>query len=300
METVKGAAEWIDIVNPDESQLAALKERFGLHPVIVDELKGASARSRVEHYDGYLFFILHFPLFDDDEKVSRRSEIDFIITRDTLVSIRYHDITPIAEFKALLTDENKKRELLSSTTELAYRLFHHILSYQRRQLGHIEKKLESLSGRLFSDREKEVLISISYVKRDISEYRMIIKPQEQLFRSLEEIGTAFFGADSKIYLTDLVGEHMKLVTQVDDYRQAIGDFEDTNNQMMNYKINDAMKKFSILSFLTFPFMLVAAIFSMNFHNTPLTDNVYGFWIVAGVIIGGVTVLFFYIKRKGWL
>ena len=87
--------------------------------------------------------------------------------------------------------------------------------------------------------------------------------------------------------------------QIDDYREAIGDFEDTNNQLMNLKINTAMKTFTSLSFLTFPFMLIAALFSMNTRGTPIIDLPYAFWIILGVMIVGMVAMTVYFKRKGW-
>ena len=91
----------------------------------------------------------------------------------------------------------------------------------------------------------------------------------------------------------------KVVNQLEDYREAISDFEDTNNQLMNLKINSVMKRFTSLSFLTFPFMLIAALFSMNTRGTPIVDNPYAFWIVLGIMVVGMVALVTYFRRKGW-
>ena len=85
-------------------------------------------------------------------------------------------------------------------------------------------------------------------------------------------GKKFWGDSAEIYLNDLMGDQLKVVNQLEDYREAISDFEDTNNQLMNLKINSVMKTFTSLSFLTFPFMLIAALFSMNTRDTPLIDT----------------------------
>ena len=96
-----------------------------------------------------------------------------------------------------------------------------------------------------------------------------------------------------------MGDQLKVVNQLEDYREAIADFEDTNNQLMNLKINTVMKTFTSLSFLTFPFMLIAALFSMNTRGTPIIDSPYAFWIVFGIMIVGMITMAAYFKRKGW-
>ena len=151
----------------------------------------------------------------------------------------------------------------SSSLELMYELIEHLITFEERQLRHIREKVESVGHEIFKDKEKEVLEQITYLKRDVSEYRIVVRLQGPILRSLLTKGKKFWGDDAEIYLNDLMGDQLKIVNQLEDYREAICDFEDTNNQLMNMKINTVMKTFTSLSFLTFPFMLLAAIFSMN-------------------------------------
>jgi magnesium transporter len=68
---------------------------------------------------------------------------------------------------------------------------------------------------------------------------------------------------------------------------------------MNLKINSVMKTFTSLSFLTFPFLLIASLFSMNTRDTPIVGLPYSFWIVLGIMVLGMVGLVAYFKRKGW-
>jgi magnesium transporter len=68
---------------------------------------------------------------------------------------------------------------------------------------------------------------------------------------------------------------------------------------MNLKINTVMKTFTSLSFLTFPFLLLAALFSMNTRDTPIIEMPHAFWIVFAIMILGMIGLVSYFKRKGW-
>ena len=58
--------------------------------------------------------------------------------------------------------------------------------------------------------------------------------------------------------------------------ETISDFEDTNNQLMNLKINEVMRTFTTLSFLTFPFVLIATIFGMGAKDAPFVNEPNGF------------------------
>ena len=81
-ERAKSGAQWFDILQPTKKDLDWIRKTFHIHPVIIEELKGPSARSRVEAYDHYLYLIYYFPVYDPQEETSRRTEIDFLITKN--------------------------------------------------------------------------------------------------------------------------------------------------------------------------------------------------------------------------
>jgi len=86
------------------------------------------------------------------------------------------------------------------------------------------------------------------------------------------------------------------MNQIDDYRETISDFEDSNNQLMNLKINEVMRTFTTLSFLTFPFVLIATIFGMGAKDAPFVNEPNGFWIILVAMGVLMVVLAMYFKN----
>lgn len=284
--------KWLDILRPAEKELKRLQAKFKIHPVTIEELKGPSARAHVEVFRNYIYFIYYFPLYDPVEETSWRTEIDFIVPKNTVITVRYE------EFEAL---RDLKTQAAHNSIQLTCEIIRALMQFQERQLRHIAEKTEAVGQELFKDREKEVLEKLSRLKRDVSEYRMIVKHQGPILRSLLNQGVHFGSEADRPYLNNLVGEHLKLVNQLDDYREAITDFEDTNNQLMNIKTTEVMRTFTTLSFLTFPFMLIAAIFGMErLQGIPLTDSPHGFWVVFGGMAAAMAVLAIYFKKRGWI
>lgn len=292
MEIKKGkGVEWVNVGKPTSKDLAWLEKEYKLHPIIVDELRGPSARSRVEAYKDYLYFIYYFPIYDTSDEASARTEIDFIVTKNSVATVHYDGLDGALDGLDVTHCD--------SSLAVTYRVIEHLIAFQERQLRHIREKVELVGRDIFKDKEKQVLERITYLKRDVSEYRIVVRLQEPVLRSLLSKGKKFWGESAEIYLNDLMGDQLRVVNQLEDYREAISDFEDTNNQLMNLKINSVMKTFTSLSFLTFPFMLVASIFSMKTGGVPFVDHPYGFWIVVGFIATGMMSLAIYFKRKGW-
>ncbi len=286
------------MTRPSLKDLDWLEKEFSLHPIIVGELKGPSARARVESYKNYLYFIYYFPLYDAKDSTSVRSEIDFVVTKNAVVTVHYEPLGEV--FKDFRFEDSHRGDgSFLNSLQLMHDLIEHLITFQERQLRHIREKVEAVSKEIFKGREKEVLERITHLKRDVSEYRISVRLQEPILKSLYAKGVEFWGADAEVYLNNLIGEQLKIVNQIQDYRETIADFEDTNNQLMNVKINNAMKTFTALSFLTFPFVLVAAVFSMRVADMPLMDTPHAFWIIVGAMLACMLALVAYFKRKGW-
>lgn len=301
METIKGKVSWIDIVKPTEEDISWLKKNYRFHHLILDELRLPSARSKIDFRKDYFYFVYYFPVYDLKEQVSRRGEIDFIVTKKEVITVSYDEVEVFDDKRRSLKPES---HVFQDSMMLVHHLIETLLSFQQRQLIHIGRKVEEVSSELFKEREKqreqELLQKISYLKRDISQYRIIIKPQRHILDSFFQGGCGFLGSQCQIYLNDLIGEHMKIVDQLEDYRQAVDDFESTNNQLINIKNTQVVKTFTILAFVTFPMMLFSAIFSMNTKNTPIVDGDNGFWVILGIMVMAMLVMFAYFKKRDWL
>jgi magnesium transporter len=284
--------QWTDIVKPTAKDLARLKKEFDLHPLIVEELKGPSARTRVEAQPDYLYFIYYFPIYDAAEGTSSRAEIDFIVSKDAVVTVHYEP------FDAILAgfDPGERKTSL----EVMYEVVKHLILFEERQLRHIREKAEDIGRELFKNKEKEILETINYLKRDVSEYRIVVRLQEPILKSLAAKSQKFWGGDAELYLSDLLGEQSKIVSQLEDCRDAIADFEETNTGLMNLKINNVMKMLASLSFVAFPAILLAEIFTMNTRDMPIVGLPHAFAIVVGAMAIMVLVTFFYFKKKDWL
>src|SRR5690348_604591 len=96
--SMKNKVEWLDFQKPTKKDLDFLKKKFKFHDVILRELQEPSARSRVESYDNYLFLVYYFPIYDPKEQSSRRTEVDFLITKNAIITSHYE---PFEFFKEL-------------------------------------------------------------------------------------------------------------------------------------------------------------------------------------------------------
>jgi len=295
---------WIDIFNPTKKDIEYVGKQGRFHPIILDELLHASARSKVELYPKYIFLTYHLPIFDDDLKTSRRAEVDFLVTKDKIFTIHYEDLEPINNFWRRLNNDPhlKDRAMSNNTGHVLYYLIEEVLAFSQRQLRHIEENISNVTGELFLGKENQLLQKISYLKRDILDYSIISKPQEIILESLKEAGSKFWSSENelKIYFSDLAGDHLKIMQFLDNFKETIEALEQTNSQLLNARTNSIMQRFTVLAALTFPLVLVTSLFNVGAIDKMINGDLI---IFGGVFISTLILtilLLIFVRKKKWI
>jgi len=299
MRSIKGKVTWIDILKPNEADLAAVKKVHNFHPIILDELLHPSPRIRVEQFDSYLFIVYHFPEYNPELKTSQRTELDFLITKDKIITVHYENIPELnILFDQLSNDESERKKILGTDSLLAtYQIFERAIAFSLRQLRHIEERVSFVGQEIFNTRGTELLKKISYVKRDILDYRLITHPQEKFFNNLHDIGLKFWGPKSKVYLSDLVNDNIPVHRNLDNYFQTIDSLETTNAQLLDAETNAVIKKFTVVAFLiSIPLSFIFAI-QIPYIAEIFSSSKTVFWTSAIVVLLLVSVLGYWLKRK---
>lgn len=297
---IQSKINWIDIISPTEEDLKFLQEKFKLHPILIDELKQPSTRSKIEIYDKLMFVVYYFSNYNEIEKTSEAMEVDFLITDKNLVTVHYKNYEPLEEIFDSLKNNLLDPRLNQSPAHLLYYILENGLIFSLRQLTHIQEKIKTIECDLFKGEHKSLIERIAIVKRDILDQRIIARLQHPILESLKAKGVNFFGKNLEIYFNDLLGDYEKLWMSIDNLKETIESLENTNNTFFESRTNEIMKILTIMAFITFPLTLFSSIFSMNTKNTPLVDSPYGFWYIVGLMILFALIFLAIFKKKKWL
>ena len=299
----KGTITWVNVVKPTTKDLQFIAEEFSIHPIVLEELLHPSARAKVEQYDNYLYFIYHLPVYDCDQKTSRRGEIDFIITADTLISVSYENLKPIEAFIDKIDRDThyKDRTLNGTTARLLYYILDYCLTYAFRELKHIDEKVEVIRRELFDGKERKLLEDISYIKRDLLSFYLCFQPQQSVFKSLTIVGPHFWSPEIQVYFSDLEGDYLRVLQYCINYKETIESFEETNAQLLNTKINSIAQRITVLAFLTFPLVLLTSVYQSGVITKPILTNsiISDFWIEVGAVIVLTLLVLKFFKKRGW-
>jgi magnesium transporter len=295
---------WVDIEKPTQKDIDRLKQNFNFHPITLGELIPSSAREKVEQFGDYLFLVTYVPVFNAKKRTTRAVELDVLLTQDHMITVHNEPIEPLNNFikKCQEKSELKSKYFNATSGHLFYWLSQELLAFAERQLVHISKNINVLEDGLFKNIERDMIKEISFVKRDVLDFRIAIKPMHRIFKSLYEKGTDFWPENKslKIYFNDLLGDYERVWSEADNYTETINSLETTNANLLNDKTNAIVKTFTILSFITFPAMLIATVLQINTAYNPILGLPNAFWIIVGIVALTVFVMWLYFKTRKWL
>lgn len=302
IQEIKDKITWLDVRSPEEGDLKILESKFRLHPVLIQELKGPSARGKVEFFDHFIYLVIHFPYYDPEKLTSRPIEIDILASQDVVATIRYEDFPPLEDFmtKCEAIPGFTTHCLGDTPGHFLYRFFEHLFDYALRELKHINDKISQVEEEIFKNKEKEMIRRISYIKRDILDFMRILRPMRGILISLHEKGRKFYGEELDIYFHDLVGDYERLHEVIATAKDTIESLETTNQALLSSRIDEVMSILSVLAFLLAPFTIIGALFQINSRFTPIIGRAGDWWIIFAMMVLGSLILYLWFRKKKWL
>ncbi len=291
---------WIHLDSPTTEEATALAQRFGWHPLDVEDVISKRQRPKVDEYDDYRFVVLHFPVYDKAAKRLNAGELDVFLGPDYLVTLPTVELLPVTRLFQRCTDDAELRDNLfeKGSGYLLYHVLDDLFDYCFPILDKIGHKLDSIEDDIEEDESsQEIVRDISRVKQEIISYRKIIKPQRPILRLLERHVERFLPEDLELYFDDLVDASERIWDLLDNYKEVVEALEATNESAISHRQNDVLRVLTIFSVLLLPLTLLASVFGMNV-DFPGYGTAEAFWaILVGmiVVLGGV-VAFFRWKR----
>ncbi|MDX6511984.1 MAG: magnesium transporter [Gaiellaceae bacterium] len=302
-ELAAGGLTWIHLEGPNAEDANMLATRFGWHPLDVEDILSKRQRPKVDDYheDGYIFAVLHFPVFDKAVQRLNAAELDVFLGPDYLVTLPNVELLPVTRlFRRCYDDELLRQQLFSKGSgRLLYEVLDDLFDYCFPILDKIGHKLDRIEDEMFAGRAEDVVRDISNVKQEIISYRKIIKPERSTLRLLERHVERFLPEELEDYFDDIVDAAERIWDLLDNYKEVVEGLESTNESEIARHQNDVLRVLTVFSVILLPLTLISGIFGMNVHF-PGFGTSWMFWVIAGIMVGTIGSLVAFFRFKRWL
>jgi magnesium transporter len=286
---------------PTLEEASLLAERYGWHPLDLEDVLSRRQRPKVDEYPEYLFGVLHFPVYDKAIQRLNAAELDVFVGNGYLVTLPTVELLPVTRLFGRCQEDEALRDQLfaKGSGYLLYHILDDLFDYCFPILDKIGHKLDSVEDDMFEERAEDVVRDLSNVKQEIISYRKIIKPERSTLRLLERQIERFLPEDLELYFDDIVDASERIWDLLDNYKEVVEALEDTNESVISHRQNDVLRVLTVVTVILMPLTLITGVFGMNLHF-PGFETATAFWVIVAFMLGlglGLTAFF---RLKRWL
>ena len=297
-------SKWIDIGSPTKNEVDKVMIENRIDPIVAKDFLDPTPSQKTAIFSGGLYFVMHFPAFKHSHRSGNMiQEVDFVILKNTLITVRYDTIDIFERFA-------KEYEVESITKsdqggidykgyDLFLKLFKELNISLSNELLSIGDRISVAEENIFSGKEKEMVLSLSELGIELLLFKKTVFPHFEALIGLAKISKEIFGAEFFDGVMELSKDSESLMNRAVNLLDLLRELRDTNDSILSTKQNEIMKTLTIMAFITFPLALIASIFGMNTSFIPLVGLNNDFWIVMGIMAISVFLFFGYFKYKKW-
>ncbi len=294
---------WVNIEAPTKRETEWLAEKFQFHPMALDDCLSRKQISKLDVYPGYLFFIFHYPLYHKETRLATKQQWEAFIGENYLVTIHTGALkTIVALFRDCQANEESRKEYFSGGSGfLLYRILDRAIDAYFPVLDKILSLLEDVEDVVF-DEDIETAKEISILRRDIITQRAVMFPTRNIFIEMENKLKRFSKVDVTDYYSDLMDHMNKICETLDECREIIEVFKDTDFVLATNRVNRVVRILNIFATITIPFIVVSSVYGMNVHLPGgLTTGSWTTFIVLTLIMIVITcVMLIFFRRRRWI
>jgi len=300
-----GQVNWINIDGlADVDLLRALGERFGLHPLALEDVLNTTQRPKLERYDDHLFIVTEMIYFDNDdelavEQVSLFLGSNYVLTlqeecgRDVFDQVR----------ERLRSGRGYSRR--SGADYLAYALLDATVDQFFPVLEVVGDTIEDLETVMLEAPVKDSIRNVYEAKRLLIQLRRAAWPQREIFNAMIRDESTLIHRETQIFLRDCYDHITQVIDMIENFRDLTGGLMDLYLSKLSLRTNEIMRVLTVMSSIFIPLTFIAGVYGMNFdtdspYNMPELKWKFGYFLCLGLMLTIAIGQLLFFRSKRWI
>lgn len=290
---------WINIDGLRKSDVETIGTRYGIHPLLQEDILSLNQRAKMDEEDEILFCLMNMLYYNEQKKSVDQEQISLVLGKNFVITFQEdlsRDVfTALRERLKLPTSKTRTRD----ADYLYYTLLDTIVDHYFIVMDKLGDEIEDLEEEIIRSTSKRTLAYINSLRKELIVLKRTIYPVREVISGLIKSENALLAEQNERYYKDVYDHIVQAIDLVDNYRDMLTGMQDLYLSNVNLKMNEVMKVMAVVTCLLAPATVIGGIFGMNFNVIPLTNHHFGFWIaVAAMILIPIWMLLIF-KKKGW-
>ncbi len=292
---------WIDVTDPDETSLNTVAERFGLHPLEVEDVLHKQHRPKLDLFPHRIHLVWIDPKLTEANRFES-TELDVVIGQGHLITAHLGNV-PALDMEAAEGLESFKQGADWVLHGIIDRLVDDVLP----AVDRLGEQLDDLEEIVIKSPRPESLRTLHSLRRGLVELHRIVAPERDILRALAR-ERSVISENAYRYFQD-VGDHLARVDDaIETYRDVASSIMDIYLSAQSNRMNEIMKQLTVVATIFMPLTLMSGIYGMNVSVVekgagpgmwPPPFAWWSFWLVIASMGAIALGMVLYFRRKRW-
>jgi magnesium transporter len=296
-----GSFTWIGLHHPTQSEFDSVRHEFGLHELAVEDAVKAHQRPKLEVYGTDIFVVLKTARYLDVEETVEFAEIQLFVGRDYVVAVRHGEASALAEVRKRLEDDPERMAL--GPMAVLHAVMDRVVDDYEPVIAGLDNDMREIEVEVFAaDRapDDDPSRRIFQLKREVLDFHRHTKPLLEALTRLQGGQVPSCGPALKDYFRDVQDHLLRVVAEVENFRDLLSDALNANLAQVSVRQNDDMRKISAAVAIGALPTVVGAIWGMNFDHMPELRWQYSYPVILTLTALACFTLYRWFKRSEWL
>ncbi len=299
-----GQRAWLRIVGHSVEALGGVADRFGVHPLVVEDIANLGQRPKVEEFDSYLFVIVDV-LRSNSDGTMEEEQISLLLFENLLITVqeRESDLFKLVE-ERLHTGRGKMRGM--GVDYLAYALVDAAVDHFFPTLELVGERIDGIEDELLANPDRKGFERLHAVKRDLLRLRKATWPLREAVAKLTRSDGNFVRDGTRVWLRDVYDHSVQIIDIVETFRETTAELVDLYLSSVSNKMNEIMKVLTIIATIFIPLTFIVGVYGMNFStqagplSMPELNWRWGYPAVWAVMLAIACGMLWMFRRRRWL
>ena len=293
-----GEQAWLRIVGHETSVLGELAGRFGVHPLVLEDVANVGQRPKVEEHGQYLFVITEVLRFGRNGTLEE-DQVSLLLFEKLLITVEEREsdlFKPVLE--RLRAQGSKMRQY--GVDYLAYALVDTAVDHYFPTLERVGEQIDQVEDVLLDKPDRKSFEELHRIKRDLLRVRKATWPLREMVSALTRTDSALVREGTRVWLRDVYDHAVQVIDIVETFREMTQELADLYLSSVSNRMNEIMKVLTVIATIFMPLTFIVGIYGMNFQHIPELAWRWGYpavWAVMLLVAGGMAWMF---RRRGWL
>ena len=292
----QGEICWIDLENFDDKDLALLQQRFGFHPLAIEDCASRKQRPKIDEYDGHLFVVIH-EISLGHSGAPQFEELAVFLDSRFIVTIHRKPIAAIQNSWKRTVEDPKRGDY--GADYVFYLILDSLLDESFLVIDHLSDALLKVENQIIGKSDGTELSKLLRLKRAMVSVRRVLSGERDVVTMLLRRQQPIISEKTGPFFRDAYDHVVRAYEQIDIERDLLGNAMDAYMSTISNRLNVVMKQLTILSAIFLPPTFITSFFGQNFSALPFDSRtVFGIEIFACFALPAAMLYWFY--RRRWL